>query len=234
MKKSVILHQIPVMKNSVLILLLIVLSSFQVSVMSITDMHVMKAAEGQLGVFTGKIPPGEASSYGFRQEDDMELLAIEKPYRTIEFSKDFYENPIGDDKNYIVINNEWRAPVSSKGVNRVMLVVTGSSSNFRAVSMGDTLLARELQPLSRGLNDSDEYYLLRIPALSADFFVHEANFSFADAEFIPLSSAKKEIKALSKDRKDAYSLNEVQQFVKDEYLVHKKKEDEKPLPKRKK
>src|SRR4051812_30108495 len=101
------------MRKYFLVLMVFLLSSFQVSALSFTDMHVMKAAEGQLGVFTAKIPPGEASSYGFRQEDDMELLEVGKPYRILEFNSDFYDNELAEDKNYIVIKSEWRVPVSS-------------------------------------------------------------------------------------------------------------------------
>jgi len=212
------------MHRYLLIMLLFVLSSFQISVLSLTDMHVMKAAEGQLDIYIAKIPPGEASSYGFRQEDDMELLVVGKPYRFIEFNADFYDNELAEDRNCVVIKNEWRVPVSFKGTNRVMLTVRGNSSNYAVTAMGDTMLAKELERKSAGLNDSDEYYLLRVPGLSAVFFGHESTNSFSDAEFIPLASAISAIATLHNTHKDFYTLYEVQAMVKEEFAKRTKKE----------
>ena len=222
------------MRKSILILAVVLLSSFQVAVISTIDLNVMKAAEGQMGVFLGKIPSGEASSYGFRQEDDMDLCMVGKPYRIIEFKKSFYDEAIAaEDKNYISIKNEWRVPVSVREVNRTMLTVKGNPGNYMVTGMGDTGFARELQVKSRGISDSDEYYLLRIPALSADFFVHEANNSFSEAEFIPLASAMKAIPSLSKSYTGTFNLGEVQQKVKEELGNHTNKEPVKKQPKKK-
>ncbi len=220
------------MYRSMLVILLLVLSSFQISVMSLTDMHVMKAAEGQLGIYIARIPPGEATSYGFRQEDDKDLLVVEKPYRFLEFNEDFYSYDLSEDKNYILIKNEWKVPVSIKGVNRVLLTVKGNSSNYTISGMGDTMLAKELQHKNIGVSDSEEYYLLRIPALSAAFFGHEGTNSFMDIEFIPLASAINAIASISKVRKDSYSLGEVQQMVKEELVKRAKKETVKTQPKK--
>ena len=75
----------------------------------------------------------------FRQEDDMDLLVVEeKPYRFLEFNEDFYANELTEDKNYILIKNEWRVPVSVKGVNGAMLTVSGNSSNYTVSGMGDS------------------------------------------------------------------------------------------------
>jgi hypothetical protein len=218
------------MHRYLLIVLVFVLSSFQVSVLSFTDMHVMKAAEGQLGVFTARIPPGDANLHGFRQEDDMEQLEVGKPYRILEFNTDFYDNELGEDRNYIIIKSEWRVPVSSKGENRVMLTVKGISGNFSVTHMGDTSLARELQHKTIGMNDSDEYYLLQVPVLSATFLGHEASGSFSDAEFIPLSSAAASIASISTARRDSYTLGDVQKMVKEELARRNKKEPEVTAP----
>lgn len=214
------------MKNCLLAVSFLMLSSFQVAVTSVTNLHVMKAAEGQLSIYTSRIQPGDASKYGFRQEDDMELLTIEKPYRVILFNSDFYESAPQEGKNYLNITNEWKVPVASKGMNRTLLTVQGISSNYKVMGMGDTTLARELQPVSKGLNDSDEYYILRIPMISADFFVHEPNNSFADAEFIPLFSATSAIKSISKSFNNSYSLDEIQTMVRNELTARAKKAEE--------
>ncbi len=218
------------MHKSLLVVSFFLLCSFQVSVESLTDMMVMKAAESQLGVYTSKILPGDAGLYGFRNEDDMELLTIGKPYRILEFNEDFYYHDLEEDHNYIDMKQEWRVPVQAKGVNRVLLTVKGNSSNYSVTAMGDTLLAHELQH-KESVNDSDEYYLLRVPALSADFFVHEAHEAFDEAVFIPLANARKAIPAFGKDHTATYGLIEVQKQVKAALAAKAKKADQKDTPK---
>jgi hypothetical protein len=99
--------------------------------------------------------------------------------------------------------------------------------------MGDSDLAKELHAKSRGTNDSDEYYLLRVPALSADFFVHEANNSFNDAEFIPLASAAAAIPALSKSYTSTFTLADVQRIIKEELQKRTQRVPLKAAPKKK-
>lgn len=214
------------MKRCLLISSLFILCSFQVSILSFTDMHVMKAAEGQMNVFLSRIAPGESNLYGFRQQDDLETVVVERPYRIIEFNMDFYDNELREDQNYITLKNEWRVPLSVGGAFRTMLFVSGGSANFKVTNMGDTSLARELQSLNRGISDSDEYYLLRIPALSACFFVHAANSSFVEGQFVPLSSG---FQVIGKPYSAGYTLNEVQQLVKDEMRKKVKREQENKL-----
>jgi hypothetical protein len=195
----------------------------------------MKAAEGQMGIFLSKIPPGESSSYGFRQEDDLELATVGKPYRIIELNHAFYQDSTPqEDKNYFTIKNEWLAPVSVNELNRTMLTIKGNPGNYTVTAMGDTDLARELQAKSRGISDSDEYYLLRIPSLGAVFFVHEATSSFLDAEFIPLASAMKAIPALGKSYTATFTIMEIEKKIKDELTRPAARQPiKKPQPKKK-
>jgi hypothetical protein len=158
----------------------------------------------------------------------MDECEIGKPYRVLVFSNDFYNGEIDENKNYIEIKNEWKVPVMIKGVNRNLLTVGGTSGNYNVASMGDTTLAKELQQRNKYPDESDTYYLLRVPQLAADFFAHETNHSLAEAEFVPLSSAAKAIPALSQGGfKAAYSLSEVEQMVK-QTLTQDPKE-EKPI-----
>jgi hypothetical protein len=105
--------------------------------------------------------------------------------------------------------------VTIKAQYRSLLTETGYPGNYSVSGLGDPELARELQVSSAGVNQGDEYYILRIYPLLAEFFVHEGDNSFIDAQFIPLGSAMKLIPALSAGKKPFYTLTEVQQMVKD-------------------
>ncbi len=214
------------MHRSVLILMIALLSSFRILPDNGTDKLVMQAAEGQLPVFISKIQAGDANLYGFTLEDDMDLCEIGKPYRVISFNNNFYDSSREDNKSLIIIKNDWRVPVMIKGVNRNLLTVSGTSGNYVVTSMGDTTLAKDLQYKSKGADQSDNFYLLRIPQLPADFFAHEADNSFEDATFVPLASALEIIPALSKTHKSSYTLTEVMQMVKQ--ALAQKAKDEKP------
>lgn len=197
-----------------------------------TDKLVMKAAEGQLDAFVGKIEPGHAAEFGFKESDNLENCGITKPYRMIAFNSDFYVGPLQESTNYIDIKNEWRVPVTVKGEHRVLLTVNGYSGNFRATDMGSPELAKELEIKSAKFSENDTYYLLHIPSLSADFFVSEHDHSFVDAELIPLESAKIAIPSLRTANKPSFTFDEVQEMVK--IAIAKKAEPKAPEKKKKK
>ena len=132
--------------------------------------------------------------------------------------------------DYIAIKNEWRVPVMIKGQYRSLLTVSGYPGNYSVSGMGDPDLARDLQQKSEGANEKDEYYVLRIFPLLAEFFVHEGDNSFAGAVFVPLGSAIKEIPSLG--AKSTYSLTEVQQIIKE--AVAKKATDATPATQKRK
>ncbi len=192
---------------------MIAVSSF--SVVNDTDKIVAAAADSQLPVFLSKIPAGQEAWYGFRPQDDLDLCATGKPYRMIFFSNDFYKGPLEDNKNYLSIKNEWRVPVIIDGDYRNLLTMTGNPGNYLISGMGDTVLAKELQLLSAGVNENGQNYILRIPRLRADFFVTENDNSFSEAKFTPLLNAVIAVPALSSTSKTTFSLAEVQQAVKE-------------------
>ena len=202
------------MLKGFLIIIATACCSFFVPQDSNTERVVMKAAEGQLDAYLGKIQPGHYVEFGFKPSDDLDNCGIAKPYRLMTFTNDFYAHDLEDNKNYTDIKNEWRVPVTVKGEHRVLLTVNGSSGNYKISGMGDAELAKELEIKSAAYNENDAYYLLRVPPLSADFFVSEHENSFSDAEFIPLESAKTAIPSLRLASKASYTLEEIQAMVK--------------------
>lgn len=201
------------MYRYLLIILVVILCGF--SAINDTDKIVMAAAESQLPVFLSKIPAGQEGWYGFKESDDLELGAVGKPYRLLFFTPDFYRQQIVEDKNYLVIKNEWRVPVIFDGDYRTLLTITGNPGNYIISGLGDTVLAKELQQQSAGSNDNSEFYVLRIPQLRADFFVTEHDNSFSEARFVPLLNAIVAIPSLSSTSKQSFSLMEVEKAVKE-------------------
>jgi len=218
------------MVRSAFIALVVALCCFHQPGFAQVEPLVMQAAEAQLPVFIARIPGGQEASYGFTSEDNMEQCTIGKPYRTLVFTSEFYTTKLEDDVNYLSIKNEWLVPVTITGQNRVLLTVAGNPGNFSVSGMKWVALAKELQQKSTGLNTSDTWYLLQVTPLSADFVVTEHDNSFVEAQFIPLASAVSAIPTLGKNKKATYTLEEVQQMIKD---VVGKKTPAKDPPKKK-
>jgi hypothetical protein len=211
------------MRRFVFFAFIVVLGSFTPQVLMQPDVQVMQAAEGQMDVYLDKIQPGQQAKFGFTNEDDLDLCSIGKPYRVLEFKKDFFDcKQLDDNADYIDIKWEWRVPVILKGVHKVLLTVNGNPGNYSVSGMADPDLARELQVKCKGLSDNDAFYILRVPPLSAVFFVHETNNSLIEAQFFPLESAIKAIPALGKTNKAFYSLAETENLVKDAVLLKAK------------
>lgn len=194
------------------------------------DKLVMKAAEGQLEAFVGKIQPGFAKDYGFKEGDDLENCTVTKPYRVLAFNNEFYKDSLTENTNYIDIQNEWLVPVTVKGEHRVLLTVNGQSGNYKIASMGYPEMAKELEIKSAAYSENDVYYVLQVPSLNAYFFVSEKENSFADAEFIPLDAAKSALPVLRTISKSTISLDEIQSMIKK--AVIEKAVQKEPAPKK--
>lgn len=205
------------MYRYLLLSLLVICTAYRPIGPADADKQVMQAAASQLDVFLSKIGPGNQADYGFAPADHTDACTVGKPYRILAFSSDLYYKPLAEDKDYIIIKSEWRVPVMLNGQGRVLLTVTGSSGNYSVTDMTEPQLARELQLKSTSMSNDDNWYLLRIPAIAADFFVSEHDNSFADAQFMPLASAITNIAAIGKTHKPIYTITEVQQMVKEAY-----------------
>jgi hypothetical protein len=196
----------------------IVISSiclYSFSIIADAEQLVIKAAESQLPIQLAKIPVEQQTAYGFSLKDNLEFCTIGKPYRILEFSHEFYQKELKDNVDYLVIKNEWRAPVLANTEHRTLLSVNGISGNYIVAGLGDAAMARELQRKIDGIDKKETFYILRIFPLLAEFFVHEGNQSFVEARFIPLNSAVAAIPGLNYDDNKEYSLTEVQYMVKD-------------------
>ncbi len=218
------------------LVLLLALCSFQKQNGNNKEMQVMKAAEGQMDLNLSKIKPGEERNYGFTTFDSMDLCSIGKPYRLLEFTNEFYTGPLDENGNYITITNDWRVPVVLGSQHRFLFSVSGNPGNYSISGMGDAGVARELQKLSQSARDSDEFYILTVYPLFAEFYGQESNNSFSEIRLIPLASAYIAIPGLRSGA--SYSLSEVQDMVKKAIDARKKpapikEAPVKPKPKKK-
>ena len=158
----------------------------------------------------------------------MDLCSVGKPYRLLEFSNEFYSGSIEENTNYITITNDWRVPVVLGSQHRFLFSVSGNPGNYSITGMGDAGLARELQKLSQSARDSDEFYILTIYPLFAEFYGQESNNSFSEIRFIPLASAYIAIPDLRSGA--SYTLSEVQDMVKKAIDARKKPAPVKEAP----
>jgi hypothetical protein len=216
LQKPIKLHGNTHKMNKYYLTILLVLSGMLGALaQSEVDTYIMTTAESQLSVFLAKIPQGEEVTFGFSKHDDLDNCKVGKPYRIMEFSRDFYGSELSENIDYIVVKNEWRVPVTSKGQHRILLNVNGNPGNYAVTGMGEPEMARELQRKSAGGSEKDAWYILRLYPLMAEFFVREGNNSFFEAQFMPLASAVSSIPALAKAAKTTYTLTEVEHMVKD-------------------
>lgn len=175
---------------------------------------VIKAAQDNLASSLAKIPAGQEKSFGFTSRDEFVNASVGKPYRVITFHKDFYNDEVTLDKNNsIVTQNEWRVPVTVNGKNRLLLTVTGIGDEYKVVDVGGAGLAKELEQKTIVGNN---YFLLRIYPLSADFVAVSNSASLEQAQFIPLTSALSAFEFLKAIDKSSWLLDELLSQIKEE------------------
>ncbi|HXS38099.1 MAG TPA: hypothetical protein VN721_15455 [Flavipsychrobacter sp.] len=197
------------MYRALLLMLVLFLSSFDN--FSSTNGMVMRTAQQELPRFMALIPADHANLYGFSTDDNLQTCTVGKPFQMLALNADFYNGNYVAGKTYIVPGKVWRVPVISNGAYRTLLTVAGDNGNYNAVDIGGAGLATELQQKSAGASKDDNYYLLRVYPLSADFFVDAKTSSLADASFIPLSSAYMAIPSL---QNKSYSMDEILAVIK--------------------
>lgn len=202
------------MYKTILLFALLILGSFSISLPDEKEDKVIKIALDNLSISLAKIPVGQENYYGFSNREEFKTSSVGKPYRVITFTNDFYNEDKLIDKNYILIQNEWRVPVTVNGENRLLLTVSQQDTTLEVVDLGGAVLAKELQEKDNNVS-SGSRYLLRIYPLALDFFVKVTpGSSLADATYIPLASATIAINSLNEKRISKLTLLEVFYIVK--------------------
>ena len=181
---------------------------------SATPDQVIKAANSGLQQYLRLIPAGSETQYGFSSRYEIQNASVGKPLQALALNTDFYNKVYVPGINYLVVRNEWRVPVVFNNEYKTLLTVTGNQNNLTVVDLGGAGLSRELQTVIAKESKDDNYYILRIYPLSADFFVdvNSGSNSMANATYIPLSSAITAIPSLQ--QKSSYTISELLPIIK--------------------
>ncbi|MCX6311877.1 MAG: hypothetical protein NT084_09615 [Bacteroidetes bacterium] len=208
------------MRKIIPILFVFAICSFAFSFPEKCDTLVKQVAEDNLAISLAKIPVGQENNFGFANREEFKLGKIGNPFRTITFTNDFYQDSKLTDKNYILLQNEWRVPVSVNGNNRILLTVYGKDSTLNVVDIGGMVLSKELQEKTP-ISESNNNYILRVYPLGMDFIVTtNSNQSLAEGTYIPMQSAESFITALS--GKTTFTQSEILKLVKEKLAEQSK------------
>lgn len=208
------------MRKFLPLLVVFAICSFSFSFPDNSDAIVKQIAEVNLKTSLEKIPVGQELNFGFANRAEFNSAQVGNPYRMITFTNEFYQDTKLTDKNYFLVQPEWRVPVSVYGVNRVLLTVFKQDSSLSVVDIGGAVLSKELQEKTpatvAGFN-----YLLRIYPLTMDLIVStKPNQSLEEGLYIPLQSAKSAIKVLNE--KPTFTFEEILKLVKEKLAEQSK------------
>lgn len=168
---------------------------------------VVNAARAGLPAFLKLVPVTNCQDYGFPSAASMQHCTVGKPFQMLSLSVDFYRENLKAGKNYLMIGKEWRVPVITDGDFCTLLTVVGEQPNMKAQNLSGAELARQLQQATRIIPPTDDFYLLRVFQLSADFFVDAKTSSLSEASYIPLPSALEAMPTLRS--KSSFTLGEL-------------------------
>ena len=196
----------------IMLVAVIVLCSFT-NIFATQD-QVIQAANNGLQQYLKLIPAGSETQYGFLSRSEVQNATVGKPLQALALNADFYNKDYVPGTNYLVVRDEWRVPVIFNNEYKTLLTVANDQNNLKVVDLGGAGLSRELQTVSASLSKDDNFYILRIYPLSADFFVDvkSGDISMTNAVCIPLSSAIMAIPSLQ--QKSTYTLNEILPIIK--------------------
>lgn len=211
------------MRNTILLIsVLFIFGAFKSS-KDYSDAGIMQVAKDNLSKSLSLIPMGQEKGFGFSSRNEFANAEIGKPYRVITLSKDLFNEPdMVADKDYLVIQDEWRVPVTVNGENRVLLTVISKGNELKVVDMGGAELSKELQVNSASLNAKNNFYLMRVYSIDADFITDDSAGSLSDARYIPLNSALLSLDLRNMDHKTLFTFNHLLEVSKKAFINHPK------------
>ncbi|CAN5416570.1 hypothetical protein BH09BAC5_BH09BAC5_14040 [soil metagenome] len=200
------------MRKIISSILLISVFSFGFSGIDTPDDQVKTAATAQLQKALQMIPVGQETSFGFSSRSEFSTASVDEVFHTISLTQEFYQDENVLDKNYILLQSEWRVPVTVQGENRVLLTIFHDGNALNVVDIGGVGLAKELQQISSGQIDTQKY-ILRIYPLAVDFAVFvPIGKTIADGNYYPMQSALMGITGI---KNSVMSQKEVLEIVKE-------------------
>ncbi|KPJ49841.1 MAG: hypothetical protein AMJ41_02230, partial [candidate division Zixibacteria bacterium DG_27] len=137
--------------------------------------EVVQAATGGLQPFLRAIPADNLAHYGFSNEAEFAQARLGEPLRVYTIVPDNISNyiPGTDLTSLLTATNLWYFPVLCFGEARTILTVDLVKGEWRAVAIGSSGLAKEVQKLRLRWPSSDgyEHTFVRVFQAQSDFLV---------------------------------------------------------------
>jgi len=201
-----------------LFLCLFLVASFPVFAETIDEAKL--AAQEGLNFFLESIPVGFEKYYGFENREEFSWAILGEPYQMYTIHPDnlIYERPAYT--NFIIPLEEWRFPVIYQGCMRTLLTVAKMNGEWKAVAIGGSGIASELDRLEKIYSFGGyrtKRALLRLYQIKADFIaICDDSQKLEDGMFFPLQSARMAIGA-NIDELIIFSLPELLLLLKQKY-----------------
>lgn len=141
--------------------------------METAPQEVIQAAIDGLGPFLKAIPSQDLDHYGFSDQKELAQAKLGKPFKVYTITPDKILNYNQENELAALISstNLWFFPISYQGKARTILTVDLVNGKWKAVSIGSSGLAKELEKVKNTWPESNGYDLLliRIYQAQSDF-----------------------------------------------------------------
>ncbi|MCJ7579200.1 MAG: hypothetical protein MUP98_01540 [Candidatus Aminicenantes bacterium] len=199
-------------RKSIVFFSFILLISSSLTVYAAANEKVQQAAQEGLVYFLEKIPVGMEKNYGFNNRQEFDWAFLGEPYELYTIPPDslINEQPIG--AGFLTPLEIWRFPVISQDSMRTLLTVAKMWGEWKAVSIGGTGIALELDQLEKMYSfdrNNTKRVMVRLFQIKSDFItICNLTQEIEDAMFVPLQSARMQMR-LGEAERLLYSLPEL-------------------------
>jgi hypothetical protein len=138
--------------------------------------EIVQAAENGLGKFLNSIPKKDIEKYGFSSPDEFKRSTLDTPFQVNTILPDVILNYVEGQNvsSMITPTSMWFFPVICDGSIRVLLTVDYIDGSWKAVAIGSSKLAKQLENALKDLSDNDFTYV-RVFQARTDFIVFIQN-----------------------------------------------------------
>ena len=171
-------------------------------VTGLSDFGIRKAAERDLPHFLESIQAGDEPSFGFENRQEFKKILLGQPYRLVTIDPAALARFHPQDSRHFYSLEVWRFPLVCEGKIRSLLTVAKVRGQWKAVALGATGLAKEIQDFEAGLSDQQQVKrrsILRFFQLGVDFLILSDSDNHKDlltGQLMPLTSARRFLPSL--------------------------------------
>jgi hypothetical protein len=152
--------------------------------------EVVQAAEEGLGPFLDAIPDRDLEHYGFENQEQLLQATLGKPFRVYTITPDKILNYSREMKLSSLISptSLWFFPILYRGKARTILTVDSVNGQWKAVAIGSSGLAMQLEKVENMWPESEghDHQFIRIFQAKSDLVVVSKKDT---SELVPLKSA---------------------------------------------